>query len=73
MTHAVCPSCRLRFNAAAASYIVACPACGLPTQQIAGAEGVVGFRLFVVEDAPIELPEAVAVSVRVQDPDAGGS
>jgi hypothetical protein len=38
-----------------------------------GAEGVVGFRLFVVEDAPSEMPEAIAVSIRVQDPDAGRS
>lgn len=73
MTHVVCPSCRLRFTATAASYLVACPACGLPTQQIVGAEGVVGFRLFVVEDAPSEMPEAIAVSMQVQDPDAGRS
>jgi hypothetical protein len=36
---------------------------------IAGAEGVLGFRLFVLEDAPRELPEAVAVSIPRLDPD----
>ena len=73
MTHVGCPSCRLRFTAAAAAYLVACPECGRPPQQIAGAEGLVGFRLFVVEDVPGEMPEAVAVSIQVQDPDAGRS
>ena len=73
MTHVGCPSCRLRFTAAAAAYLVACPECGRPPQPIAGAEGVVGFRLFVLEDALPELPEAVAVSIPVQDPDAGRS
>ena len=69
MTHVGCPSCRLRFTAAEAGY----PVCGLRLQPIAGAEGVVGFRLFVLEDVPRDLPEAVAVSIRVRDPDAGRS
>jgi hypothetical protein len=71
MTHVGCPSCRLRFTAAAAAYLVACPQCGRPPQPVAGAEGVVGFRLFVPEDAPRELPQAVAVSIPIEDPDAG--
>ncbi len=71
MTHVGCPSCRLRFTAAAAAYLVACPQCGRQPEPIAGAEAVVGFRLFVVEDVPRDLPEAVCVSMRVQDPDAG--
>jgi hypothetical protein len=73
MTHVGCPSCRLRFTPAAVGYLVACPECGRRPQPIAGAEGVVGFRLFVLEDVPRDLPEAVAVSIRVRDPDAGRS
>jgi hypothetical protein len=73
MTHVGCPNCRLRFASAEAAYLVACPECGRPPQPIAGAEGVVGFRLFVVEDAPHELPEAVAVSVPIPDPGGGRS
>jgi hypothetical protein len=73
MTHLCCTSCRLRFTADAAAYLVACPQCGRPPQPIAGAEGVVGFRLFLPEDSPREMPEAVAVSIWVQDPDAGRS
>jgi hypothetical protein len=67
MTHVCCPDCRLRFTASATAHVVACPECGRPPQAIAGAEGVVGFRLFIVEDAPHELPEAIAVSVPLPD------
>jgi hypothetical protein len=60
----------LRFTTAAAAYLVACPECGRPPQPIGGAEAVVGFKLFVVEDVPQELPEAVAVSIPIPDQDA---
>ena len=70
MTHIGCPNCRLRFPPAAAAYLVACPECGRAPQPIAGAEGAVGFRVFIVKDPPQELPEAVAVSLPV--PDLGG-
>jgi hypothetical protein len=73
MNHVGCPSCRLRFTAAAAACLLACPECGRPPRSIASAEGVLGFRLFVVEDAPRELPEAVAVSISVPDPGTGRS
>jgi hypothetical protein len=73
MTHVGCPGCRLRFSSAAAAYLVACPECGRAPQPIAGAEGVVGFRLFVPEDVPHEMPEAVAVSIPIPDPGAGRS
>lgn len=72
MTHVGCPNCRLRFTAAAAASLVACPNCGRPPQPIADAQGLVGFKLFVLEDMPRDLPEALAVSMPVQDPDAGG-
>jgi hypothetical protein len=71
--HVGCPSCRLRFTAAAAAYLTTCPECGRPPQSIADPEAVVGFRLFVVEDVPRELPEAVAVSLPIPDPGAGRS
>ena len=64
MTHVCCPGCRLRFTAATAAYLDRCPQCGQPPQPIAGAGGVVGFRLFAPEDAPVELPQAVAVSIQ---------
>jgi hypothetical protein len=68
MTHVACPGCRLRFASTAAAYLVACPECGRPPQPMAGAEEVVGFRLFVLEDVPHHLPEAVSVSVAIPDP-----
>lgn len=68
VTHVGCPSCRLRFAAAAPEYLVACPECGRPPQLIAGAEGVLGFRLFVVEDVPVEELEALAVSMPIPGP-----
>jgi hypothetical protein len=68
MTHVGCPSCRLRFTPAAAAYLLACPECGRPPQAIVHAEGLVGFRVFVPEHVPEELPEAVAVSVPILDP-----
>jgi hypothetical protein len=63
----------LRFTGAVSAYLVACPECGRPPQAIADAQSVVGFRLFVVEDAPQEWPEAVAVALPSPDPGAGRS
>ena len=71
MTHIGCANCRLRFTAAAEAYLVACPQCGRPPEPIASAECVVGFRLFSLEDAPRELPQAVAISISLPDPGAG--
>jgi hypothetical protein len=71
VNHVGCPSCRLRFTAAAAACLLACPECGRPPQPVASAEGVLGFRLFVLEDVPRELPQAVAVSIPIPDPGAG--
>jgi hypothetical protein len=71
MTHIGCPGCRLRFTTDLPADLVACPECGQPPQLIAGAEGVLGFRLFVVEDVPAALPEAVAVAIPIPAPGAG--
>lgn len=73
MTHVSCASCRLRFTGASGSCLVACPRCGRAPQRIAGAEGVVGFQRFALDDVPHELPEAVAVSIPIADPDGGRS
>ncbi len=69
MTHACCPSCRLRFSPAASAYITACPQCGEPPEHISSLAHAVGFRLVTSEDLPIDLlPQAVAVAIL---PDGG--
>jgi hypothetical protein len=73
MTHAGCPSCRLRFSAAEAAYLLVCPECARPLESIGRAEGIVGFRLFTLDDGPRELPQAEAVSIRIPDPLGGRS
>jgi hypothetical protein len=63
MTHVCCPSCRLRFTPAAASYVTNCPHCGEAPREIADPGSALGFRLLGPEDLPFELswarPEAV--------------
>jgi len=73
MTHVGCPCCQLRFSAATAAHLLACPECGRPPHVIGAAEGVVGFRLFIPEDVPNPLPEAIAVSIPLPDPGANRS
>ncbi len=74
MTHVGCPSCRLRFTFPVTAYLVVCPKCGRTVRSIAGAEGVLGFSLFVPEnDASHEPPEASAVAVPILDPWGGRS
>src|SRR5579859_4300717 len=68
VTHVCCPYCRLRFTPAAAAYLVACPECGEPHQTVSGHAGLVGFRLFTLEDVPHSLPEAAALSIPIPDP-----
>jgi predicted RNA-binding Zn-ribbon protein involved in translation (DUF1610 family) len=70
--HTCCPACRLRFAAAEAAYLAACPTCGQQLQSRAGLSGALGFRLFRPEDAPGSLPEALAVSLPDPDPGPGG-
>jgi hypothetical protein len=68
MTHVCCPRCRLRFSPAASAYITDCPECGEPPQHITNLESALGFRLLGPEDLPIELPQAVAVSLPAPEP-----
>lgn len=63
MMHVGCARCRLRFTPAAAAYLARCPECDQPPQPILGAQAVLGFRLFLIEDAPQQVPEAVAVTI----------
>ncbi len=69
--HICCPACRLRFTPAAAAYIIACPECGEPPQQVSCLERIFGFRLVGPEDLPRDLPYATAVSISlpVLEPD----
>jgi hypothetical protein len=45
MTHTCCPSCRLRFERAAAAHLADCPQCGGSLTRLPGAHWVIGFRL----------------------------
>lgn len=65
MTQVCCPSCRLRFTRAAASYLEACPACGEPPQPVRSAADVLGFRLVSDRDGAGSLPDALAVSLPI--------
>lgn len=67
MTHLCCPHCRLRFTPATGAYLAACPQCGEPPQP-SSLQGIVGFRIFRLQDVPHPLPEAVAVALPVPDP-----
>jgi hypothetical protein len=45
MTHICCPTCRLRFDRAAAADLADCPHCGGTLIGLPGAHWVIGFRL----------------------------
>ena len=60
----------MRFTAAAAAYISACPECGDSPQAITSLEGTLGFRLVGPEDLPHELSYATAVSITLPEPGA---
>jgi hypothetical protein len=65
MTHVCCPSCRLRFNRAAAATLTACPQCGEPPHAVFSAELALGLRLYVHDDrAEVDAPsETIAVAL----------
>jgi predicted amidophosphoribosyltransferase len=71
MTVASCGGCRLRFTAAAAAYLPACPRCGKPLQHLAGRADALGFRLYNLDEAPSSMPEARAASMPIPDPEGG--
>ena len=67
MTRLSCPSCRLRFTAAASATISTCPDCGRHLDAVISAEDALGFRLFTVLDPQPELPMAVEVARPIHD------
>ena len=69
MTRLCCPPCRLRFTPTAAA-LGACPGCGKPLRA-SSLQDTVGFRLYEPEDIPDSLPDAVAVTLPIPDPDRG--
>lgn len=69
MISSCCPGCRVRFAPATAAYLVACPECGKPPEQVSGLDALVGFRLVGPDDGTRSLPEAIAVSLPI--PGAG--
>jgi hypothetical protein len=67
MTRLSCPSCRLRFTAAATATITTCPDCGRHLQAVISAEHTLGFRLFTPMDPQPELPMAVEAALPIHD------
>jgi hypothetical protein len=67
MTRLSCPSCRLRFTAAATATITTCPVCGQHLEAVISAEDILGFRLFTLPDAEPELPMALEGALPIDD------
>jgi hypothetical protein len=59
MTRVSCPSCRLRFGAAASAVLTTCPECGRPLEPAASATATLGFQLFAPTDLPLAPPMAI--------------
>ena len=71
MTRVSCPSCRLRFGAAATAILSTCPECGRHLQPATSAEDTLGFSLYAPTDARPILPMAVEAAVAIDGPRAG--
>jgi hypothetical protein len=65
MTHACCPSCRLRFSRGAAASLDACPRCTQPLHRTAVAEDALGYSLFDISDPSVEVPAARAIALAI--------
>jgi hypothetical protein len=65
MTHLCCPSCRLRFDRAAAAQLTTCPECSRRLIMLEDRSSLMGFRLFDPLDNPHVLPEAIAVAIPI--------
>jgi hypothetical protein len=72
MKRVCCRDCRLRFTAVAATYLTACPRCGLPPTPIDDPASVVGFGLVDPLEFVDTPSEAIAVSLPPQ-PEGGQS
>jgi hypothetical protein len=62
MTRLSCPSCRLRFGAAATAILTTCPECERHL-EVASAEATLGLRLFAPADPRPALPTAVEAAM----------
>jgi hypothetical protein len=69
MTHVHCPSCRVRFTAAAAAHLTVCPTCSNPLAAVTSAKRVVGFRLVALDDGVEARPAAIAVALPIPRPE----
>jgi hypothetical protein len=67
MTRLSCPSCRLRFTAAATATITTCPDCGRHLEAVASAEDTLGLRLFTPLDPQRDLPMAAEAALPIDD------
>jgi hypothetical protein len=67
MTRTTCPSCRLRFGAAAAATLYSCPECGRSLEAVASPAAALGFRLFVAADPYAPLPITVEAALPRDD------
>jgi hypothetical protein len=65
MNHLCCPSCRLRFDRAAAAHLTTCPECSRRLILLADRSSLIGFRLFDALDDPHTMPEAIAVAIPI--------
>jgi hypothetical protein len=68
MTRSSCPSCRLRFGAAATAILTTCPECGRSLEAVDSAAATIGFRLFAPTEAQPALPMAGEAAVVLDGP-----
>jgi hypothetical protein len=67
MTRLTCPSCRLRFGAAAAAILSSCPECGRSLEAVDSSAATLGLRLFAATDPSVPLPVAVEAALPRDD------
>jgi predicted nucleic acid-binding Zn-ribbon protein len=68
MTRVSCPSCRLRFGAAATAILSSCPECGRHLEAVTSAEETLGFSLYAPMDARPVLPMAAEAALPIDGP-----
>jgi len=67
LTRITCPSCRLRFAAAAAATLYSCPECGGSLEAVGSTAATLGLRLFAATDPYPPLPSAVEAALPRDD------
>jgi hypothetical protein len=71
MTRLSCPSCSLRFGAAATATLSMCPDFGRPLLVANSAAETLGYRLHAPADTPPALPIAVEAAMPTDLPPGG--